>query len=156
MNKKVLGFALVIAVAMLTFPIFSVYAKNNPKFMEVSGQIIVLGGATFEFRPAGNSDNTKLTITGNSLMWTGSFEDSISIANGHWMLHKESANAWNIHTMQAAFDGKSGTLTIITSGRSWRIISGTGDFVNCHGQGKVATIVSPVVFSYEGTIHFAP
>jgi len=154
MNKKILGFVLVIAVVMLTFPIFSVYATDNPKLMEVSGEIISLGGATIVLTPAGNSDNVKWTITGHSFQWTGSFE-GISIADGRWMFHKDSRSAWNIHTLQAEFDGKSGTLIIKIAGHNWRIISGTGDLANLHGQGTTWRIEGPV-FGYEGQVHFNP
>ena len=154
MNKKILVIGL--AVAMLALPISMVFAKNNPKFMEVSGQLQILGGATTELTPAGNSDNVKLVVTGNSMMWTGSFEDSISVSHGRWMIHKDHVTATNIHIMQAEFDGKTGTLTITTSMGGWRIISGTGDFANCHGHGTSYPIVYPVLFGYEGIIFFDP
>ena len=145
------------AVAMLALQMSMVYAKNNPKFMAVSGQLIVIGNPTRELTPAGNSDNVKLVVTGNSLQWTGSFEDSISAADGRWMLHKDNhITATNIHILQAEFDGKTGTLTIKTSMGGWRIISGTGDFANCHGHGTSYPIVYPVLFGYEGIIFFDP
>jgi hypothetical protein len=156
MKKKILGIALVITMAMLTLPIFSVSAKNNPKFIEVSGQLQVLGGATVTVIPIGNSANVKRLIIGNSLMWTGSFEDSISIADGRWMFHKDHTTAWNIHEMTAEFMGKSGTLTIMTGVGGWKIIGGTGDFENCHGTGTSWPVTPPLLWAYEGVIHFDP
>ena len=155
MGKKILGvFVSLLAVAMLTLPMSMVYAKNNPKFIDVSGQIQILGGGILDFRPVGNSVNQILTVTGNSVKWTGSFEDSISIADGRFVIPKDTC--LNIHTMQAEFMDLSGTLTIISTYKSWRIISGTGDFANLHGQGKVWAIAAPVLWGYSGTIHFDP
>jgi hypothetical protein len=155
MKKKILGiFSVLIVLAMLTLPMSVVFAKDNPKFMEVSGEIISLGGATIELTPAGNSDNVKMIITGHSFQWTGSFE-GISIADGRWILHKDHRSPWNIHTLQAEIDGKSGTLIIKIAGHNWRIISGTGDLANLHGQGTTWRIEGPV-FGYEGQAHFDP
>ena len=159
MNKKMFGVLVsVLAVGMLTLPMSSVFADKTDKFIDVSGELMVLQPPTgvLDFRPVGNSVNQILTVTGNTLKWTGSFEDSISIADGRFVITKEGTTAVNIHTMAAEFMGLSGTLTIKTSMGGWRIISGTGDFANCHGQGKVWGIVAPVWWGYEGQIHFDP
>jgi hypothetical protein len=150
-------FVSVLAVAMLTLPMSTVFAKNNPKFIDVSGTLTALGTSPPVFTPVGNSDQVKITITGNSLMWGGSFEDSISIADGRWVSHKGvKVTAWNKHVMTANFDGKSGTLTIIATQGNWRIIGGTGDFVNCRGQGTSSVVTAPYLYYYEGQIHFDP
>jgi hypothetical protein len=158
MKKKMFGvFVSVLAVAMLTLPMSMVFAVDNPKFIEVSGSLTALGTAPPVFTPVGNSDQVKITLTGNSLMWGGSFENSISIADGRWVAHKGvKVTAWNIHTMVANFDDKSGTLTIISSQGNWRIIGGTSDFVNCRGQGTITVVIAPFLYSYEGQIHFDP
>lgn len=157
MKKKMLGvFVSLLAFGMLILPISVICAKNNPKFITVSGSLTALGTAPPVFTPVGNSDQIKITITGNSLRWGGSFEDSISIADGRWVAHKGKVTAWNIHKMEANFMDKSGTLTILSGQGNWRIIGGTGDFVNCHGQGTVTIVTAPFLYSYEGQIHFDP
>ena len=118
MKKKIFGiFIGLLAVAMLTLPMSSVFADKTDKFIDVSGQLMVLQPPTgiLDFRPAGKSVNQILTVTGNTLQWTGSFEDSISIADGRFVITKEGTTSVNIHTMAAEFMGLSGTLTIKTS-----------------------------------------
>jgi len=160
MKKKILGvFVSLFVVAMVTLPISITGAKNNSKFIAVSGVMTSLGTGTMSPTPAGKSHTTKLRITDNSLMWSGSFENSISIASGHWTIQPNGhfpGTLWNVHTMTAKFMGKSGTITIIGSMGHWRIICGTGDFANVHGQGTTTPIVMPVMWSYEGEIHFDP
>jgi hypothetical protein len=92
-------------------------------------------------------------------MWTGSFKDSLSIADERWVIHARGhfqVTLWNAHTIEAEFMGKSGTITMITCMGHWRIISGTGDFANVHGQGTSWPIEPPVVWGIEGQIHFDP
>ena len=160
MKKKILGVLVgLLAVAILTVSISAVLAKNNPKFIPVSGVMTSLGTGTMVPTPAGKSHTTKLGITDNSLVWSGSFENSISIASGHWTIQPKGhfpGTLWNVHTMTAEFMGKSGTITMIGSMGHWRIIGGTGDFANVHGQGTTTPIVMPVMWSYEGQIHFDP
>jgi hypothetical protein len=164
MNKKVLGvFVSLFVVAMLTLPMSTVYAKNTPKFIDVNGQIIILGGGSQEFTPAGNSGNVILVISGNTVQWTGDIAGSGS-ADGHFLLHKGgSGTATNIHTVNAVVDGKSGTLTIITvqakNQTNWIILSGTGDLANLHGRGTWApNLITPFPFDYfySGYVHFDP
>lgn len=157
MKKKIMPiFVAILTLGMFVLPMSMVYAKNNPKFIDVSGQLIVQGGGTHVVTPAGKSHTVKRSITGNALMWTGSFEDSISIADGNWVHHKEHNTLWNIHRIEAEFMDKSGTITIISTMGGWRIISGTGDFTNCHGKGTIWPITPPIVWGYEGQIHFDP
>jgi hypothetical protein len=164
MNKKVLGvFGILLVVAMLTVPMSMVYAKNNPKFIAVNGKIIIWGGGQQVFNASGNSGNVRLDISGNAVEWNGSFTASGS-ADGHFLLHKDgSATANNIHTLEAEFDDKLGTLTIISEQAKmqtqWRILSGTGDLKGLHGQGTWRVDeVSPHPFDYfySGYVHFAP
>jgi hypothetical protein len=159
MNKKMFSvFVSFMAVAMLTLPMSMVFAKNNPKFIDVSGNLTALGTAPPVFTPVGNSDQVKITVTGNSLMWGGSFEDSISIADSRWVAHPGvgKITGYTIHIMTANFDSKSGTLTIASASGHWRIIAGTGDFVNCRGQGTITTVTAPFLYYYEGQIHYDP
>jgi hypothetical protein len=38
----------------------------------------------------------------------------------------------------------------------WRILKGTGELANLHGQGTWAAVTPPLVYSYEGQVHFDP
>jgi hypothetical protein len=149
-----------LAVAMLTLPMSMACAKNNLKFIDVSGQTIIYGGGDLVFTPAGDSGNAILVVSGNSVEWTGGIAGTGS-ADGHFLLHDYGTpDTWmtmtNVHTLDAEFGGKSGTLTIMSNHGFWTIISGTGGFANCHGQGKIWAIMAPVLWGYEGTIHFDP
>ena len=156
-------FVSLLAVVMLTLPISLVLAKNNPKFLDVNGQLIIWGGGQLVFTPAGRSGNTRLDVTGNSVEWTGGITATGS-ADGNFLLHNfGTPDAWstaiNIHTIEAEVDGQSGSLTIITVGSdtgNWRILKGTGELVNLHGQGTWETIAAPALYSYEGQVHFDP
>ena len=154
MNKKILVIAL--TLAMLALPISMVFAKNNTKFIDVSGSLTALGTAPPVFTPVGNSDQIKVTITENTMMWGGSFEDSIAVASSHWMVHNNGITAWNIQLLDAEFDGKSGTITILSAQGNWRILGGTGDFTNIHGKGTIAVVAAPFLYSFEGQIHYDP
>jgi hypothetical protein len=64
--------------------------------------------------------------------------------------------------LEATVDGRSGTLyikTVANSGKSpdgeWSIKGGTDDLANLHGQGTFIH-VTPVLFTYEGQVHFDP
>ena len=75
-------------------------------------------------------------------------------------------NSWitqhGIITIDATFDDMEGTLYIRTSANSkvspdgeWRIIGGTGELANLHGQGTFDH-VNPFIFNYEGQVQFDP
>ena len=161
MNKKILAvFGVLIVLTMLTLPMSVVFAKDNPKFIDVNGQIIIWGGGDLVFTPAGQSGNQILVVSGNAVEWTGTLAGTGS-ADGHFLLHKDGlATARNIHTLEAEVEGKSGTLTIISVQAKmygqWRILSGTGDLANLHGHGTVSIMTPPVLYSYTGQVHFDP
>jgi hypothetical protein len=149
-------------------PMSMVYAKNNPKFIDVSGQLFIWGGGDVVPTPAGVSGNVILVVTGNDVEWTddlaGDGLAGTGTANGHFLVHNYGTpdgwfSARNIHTLEAEVDGQSGTLTIISAGTTqghWRILKGTGELANLHGQGTWETVTAPVLYSYEGRVHFDP
>ena len=164
MKKKFLCvFVSLLVVVMFNLSISTVFAKNNTKFLDVNGQLIIWGGGQLVFTPAGKSGNTRLDVTGNAVEWTGDLE-GIGFADGNFLLHNfGTPDAWstalNIHTLEAEVDGQTGTLTIITTGSdtgTWRILKGTGELANLHGQGTWKTVIPPALYNYEGQVHFDP
>jgi len=164
MNKKVLVIAL--ALAMLALPMSAVLAKNNLKFIDVAGTLTITPTAITVPKPAGESGNVVLVVTGNTATWSGGI-DGVADASGHFLAHNAGTpdaytTARNIHTFtNAEVDGKQGGLTIISVGSSlahgqWRIVSGTGELAGIHGQGTWSTIALPFLYEYEGTVHFDP
>ena len=170
MNKKILGiFVSLLAVAMLTLPMSMVFAKNNPRLIDVSGQFWEIE-STRDTRQAGESANVITTIIEGHLGWSGNFVGE-SFGHSHLVQHYQSnkghTTAQNINTLEDAAlvvtDGEyegtyEGTLTIKISTGHWRIISGTDDFANLHGQGTTYFITPfpSLTFGYEGTVHFDP
>jgi hypothetical protein len=72
---------------------------------------------------------------------------------------------WDIVTLTGEVQGRAGTIDILFVGKSpgdladwtgtWRIISGTGELANLHGNG-VFWNNAPMDIHYEGQIHFEP
>ena len=161
-SKKILGvFTSLLVVAMLALPMSATYAtKPTP----VSGTFYSVPNGTIETRFAGKSDNVIMTVIGE-LMWTGDIA-GLAAYEGFWITHKGHTNARGISTVDATVNDKSGTLTIYQGSWSepipglvrghWRIISGTGDLANLHGQGTFEETGVPMVFAYTGQIHFDP
>jgi hypothetical protein len=73
----------------------------------------------------------------------------------------------NIESFMASalVDGKTGSLTLHFVGKgyadgtnvgTWKIMSGTGDLANLHGQGSWWKAPADLESSYEGQVHFDP
>jgi hypothetical protein len=157
MSKKSFVFVSVLAVVMLTLPMSTIFAK---KPMPVEGTLSPLPGSTYEMRPAGKSDNVIVELSGPHV-WTGSFEGT-SNSESRWVVHRyNSPEVWigisTTFTLNVEYNGLTGTLTIKMGHGGWRIISGTGDLANLHGQGTTYAI-DPTIFlmGYEGQVHFDP
>jgi Protein of unknown function (DUF3224) len=150
-----------LTVAMLATTISVVCAKTpevvtgNWKFSNtiVVDVKFVANGAT-EFL----KQEDTVTLDG-SIVGAGKSERSLTIHNfgpDFWVTSQ------SLFEVDASVDGKEGTLTIralansqISPDGHWTIISGTKDLANLHGQGTFSHI-SPVEFTYEGQVHFAP
>jgi hypothetical protein len=167
MNRKVLVIAVALmAVAMIALPISAVSAT---KPMPVSGTFTMFPGVISE-NNAGNSDNSIWTfedlpvIFDGGIIGTGSYD-------GRWVVHNYDdplalwVNSKGHYEIEATVDGKSGTLYIEAGSNSghpttlkpakWRIIGGTGELANLHGQG---TFIGETIFLYvyTGQVHFDP
>lgn len=158
LERKILAaVAALMALAILAVPISAVYAtKPTP----VAGELFPTPGSTYVMRPAGDSDNLFVEISGPHV-WTGSFEGT-SWSEGRWNVHRVGTpERWMVicvtFTLDVEYDGLTGTLTIKMDRGNWRIISGTGDLANLRGQGTTYTI-DPSIFltGYEGQVHFEP
>jgi hypothetical protein len=160
-KKKILILALIFA--MLALPISGVFAKNE-KFIHVSGTIFLTYDGQIENIQKGKSDTWVLTGTDWSGPWIGGIEGT-GVYNCRWALHKfdpatfESnivpQEIWILSDPTIDSTPYEGDLIIGGSPGGWRIIGGTEDLANVHGQGTKLDI-NPFTIGYEGWIHFDP
>jgi hypothetical protein len=168
-NKKVLVIAVALmAVAMLALPMSMVYAKNdnNDKFIAVSGVLYLLYDGTNEMKVP--DDNFIWSQSDCTTMWTGgiiaggTIDFTITfikpVYEGMNIVDYQTSLIREVSTLtDPIIDGTpyTGELTIGGSNDYWRILGGTEDLANVHGQGtKYGT--DPFTVEYEGWIHFGP
>jgi hypothetical protein len=149
------------AALLLTMSMSVVYATAS---IPVNGTwyTTIPGSAITE--QAGKSDNYIVTISDYTQAWTGDISGTTSY-DGRWITHVGNptwVNSRGHYTIEATVFGKSGTLYIegvTNSGNpqpsTWRIVGGTDELANLHGEG---TFVGPVagVYTYTGQVHFDP
>ena len=162
MNKKILSvFISLLAVAMLTVPMFMVYAKND-KFIEVTGEYSLLYNGVNEVkRPDGNRIWSQTDCT---TMWTGGIEaeglcDFTIIFFKPVLQHNQVGHSTVFTLTDPTIDGvtyEGCELTIGGCYGGWRILGGTGDLANVHGQGTKWAGSDILTMEYEGVIHFDP
>jgi len=159
-------FATIAAVLLFSISISVVYAT---KPVTVDGTFTTTN-TYFGMTRAGESDNVIIDLSVNAI-WTGDIAGS-STSDSRWVLHylpfpgaRGTANMHGLNTMSATVDGKSGTLTILITGRvdkdlvgdgTWQIISGTNDLTNLHGRGTWGPSGTVGVDVYTGQIHWDP
>jgi hypothetical protein len=165
MNKKISLVSLfcVLIAVMLVSPISSVSAKND-KFIEVKGDIpILFDPSSVDFIHRGKS-NTETWSYQFDAQWFGGIEGSGYII-GWWTITKMNTPEWKIVAIEVItltdpkIDGQvySGDLIIGGSVTNWRIIGGTEELANIHGQGKkLIDDFDPFLIHYEGVVHFDP
>ena len=161
MRKKTLGiFVSLLAVVILTLPIPLMYAKS-PKFMTVDGFIFGTGAPSAKnLRLAGNSGNAILTVTA-PVGWSGGITGNGEL-NALWIYQKfgtpeQKVSDHVVWTLEATVDDKEGMLTLKGDKGTWRIIGGTDELVNLHGQGTYWMInPATLTLEYTGTVHFDP
>jgi len=162
MNKKVFCiFFSLLAVVVIALPMFTTYAKK-PEPVEFT---MVVDGTTGHTTtdPSGNSDTSIVTKSNFMFTCTGDVDGS-----GYFDVREvvRKGGAWKtstgLYVIDATVDGKSGTLFIKTSVNSrdpnpsyWRIVSGTDDLVNLHGQGTFVFIPTQGLV-FTGQVHFEP
>jgi len=151
-NRKVLLVVLTLAVFLLVTPyVGGVYAT---KPLSVSFTSTGTGVLSSVARPAGESDNV-ITEAVHNLAWTGDFEGTC-IMEVRLVFHEEGYNYQEIVTFTGTVSGEhTGTLTIVGGQGNWRIIGGTGELSNLHGQGKME-LTGIATFTFTGQVHFDP
>lgn len=169
-RTKALSAMFVALAAVLLFSM-SMSVAYATKPIPVSGTFKQTAAGSSTSWHAGKSDNVILTLSGVTFKWEGDIS-GIGTYDGRWVIHNygDSANVWvnsiGYYTIAATVDGKSGTLYIEGVGNSgnpqpstWRIIGGTDELANLHGQGtfepNLAT-PSPFDYLYSGYVHFDP
>ena len=171
LNRKVFGvFVAVLAVAVLALPMSAVFAENdkNGKFIQVSGAAAYVpsgpgSGTKVESRLAGR--NFIWAKTGSDAYWTGDIETTeatcdwrIIFFNYEPPLSYERLVThlmWTLKNPTIAGDPYEGELIISGGNQNWRIIGGTEELANLHGQGTWEG-AGPGVGEYEGYVHFDP
>lgn len=155
MNKKLSILVSLLVVAMLAFPMSTVFAEEP---IDVEGTFSATPGAV------------PVKFPGNNIIFehsgVGAWEGDISgdtVAQHRWVAHANGIT--NVHveltfsSVTVMGESKSGTLSMLFLGKitglgigegTWRIIGGTGDLANLHGGGTW----SPG--QYEGQVHFDP
>jgi hypothetical protein len=164
MNKKVLGIIIALMAVTTLSTTISVVFATKPTHVEGTWKIDT--GTVYK-DPAGNSDTLIethediITLTGD-IEGTGDYDRRLVFHNYSpsppWQVTQQG-----IITIEEAKVGEmTGTLVISTVANSqkspdgqWTIIGGTEELVNLHGQGTFSH-VTPLLFKYEGQVHFDP
>jgi hypothetical protein len=180
MNRKIVAIIVgLMTIAMLALPMSMVYAKNekNDKFIAVSGSFSFLYDSENEFKEP--DDNYFWSQSDCTTFWTGGIggdspgtqatcDFTMIFIKPVWLYVPELGTVTivdyqrnvvqEVHTLtDPIIDGTpySGELTIGGDNDYWRILGGTEDLANVHGQGtKYGT--DPFTVEYEGWIHFGP
>ncbi len=158
MDKKILGvFASLLVVAILALPMSSAYATPSTT---VSFTITVVEKGGMDTYPSGKSD-TSIVIKSD---WITACTGDI-VGGGYFdvreVVRGADKTSSGLYVITGTLDStKSGTLYIKTSVNTrdpqpsyWRIVSGTDDFANLHGQG---TFVFQAGLLFTGKVHFDP
>lgn len=133
--------------------------------MPIEGQIIVQGTDSIVANPAGESDNSIVTLSLHGL-FVGGIAGSYT-SESRWVRHNVGTpDVWtNIHAIDiispATVLGKTGSLTFMLDGSAaqggnWVIIGGTGELTDLRGQGTYSPGINSAVINYEGQVHFNP
>ena len=165
MNKKVLVIGLILAFAVLTFPISAVFADSP--MIEVSGTIS--SGASSQTVVKEVGENTFLFLTTAST-WNRAATGGIygkTVGSQTWIVHTGSADPHITVNVEIVFttatvDGKTGTMTIememisfplhrVDNHGTWRIKDAAGGLAGLHGEGAWLSVPN----RYEGKVHFS-
>jgi hypothetical protein len=178
MNRKILGvFVAILAVAMIALPISVAFAENdkNSKFIPVSGEAVYVlsgPGSGTKIVQSFVGRNFIWAKTGSDATWTGTIEaddatcDHRTIFFGYDLPSYSYEGlvahlTWTLINPTIAGEPYEGELVISGMGNSqgahgnWRIIGGTGELANIHGEGTWEG-TDPGGVAYEGYVHFEP
>jgi len=158
-----------LAVALPILMSISVAYATTP--VQVTWTAIPTGLIVKDVKIAGNSDNVFLDLSLSALC-IGDMSGTYT-SDSHWIVQNwvtgtpllNQPGPIYIHAIDyftVTFDGKSGTLAILTnhvyypslksSEGTWIIISGTGALSNLHGQGTTSMTGGPTIWT--GQVHF--
>jgi hypothetical protein len=166
MDRKILLTVITLAALLSTTPFMGMACAKPATNVSGTAVVDILSSTTLDVKPAGNSDNTILTISIIE-MWQGDIE---AVGNGisRWVSHDFPNPGWtlNIHEKLTFNDatvlGKSGSFTMelvfqeseTGSSGCWTILRGTGELANLHGHGTLDLSTFP--YEYSGQVHFSP
>lgn len=163
MNKKILFALVCVLTGALLLSSMSIVSAKNDKFIEVSGEIpILFNPMAVDFTTRGKSD-TEIWYYEWDALWFGGIEGSGTIT-GWWKITKVSTDfkvlpIELVTLTNPTIDGQAYVGELIIGGTlpAWRIIAGTGELANIHGQGrKWIDESNPLLIHYEGLVHFDP
>ncbi len=158
-KRKALLTVLAIAVVLLATPVIATARATKP--MPVSFTSTGAGIVSSDWRDAGKSDNRLVTQEIN-LVWAGDFEgDSVMEVRLMFFNFGSSEQTYNYREIVTftgvILDEYEGSLTLVGGQGNWRIVAGTDDLSNLHGQGKMALRAgSDSVWDFTGQVHFDP
>jgi hypothetical protein len=160
MNKKILGvFASLLVVAILALPMSSAYA-TPPTPVTFTISVVTQGDTTPD--PSGNSHVSIVNKSNWITACTGYIIGSGTMNVREVVTKGGDKTSTGLQVIDGTVDGKSGTLYIKTSVNTrdpnpsyWRIVSGTDDLANLHGQGTFVFIPGTGMV-FTGQVHFDP
>ena len=156
MSKKKFGvFVSLLVVAVLAMPMSNVFATNPTSMTDIHFYVTDYPAEQID-RELGVSGNIFRTIVDLPVAFVGPIF-GVGDYDAHVLLKPDGTiNAHGVVTLTfARVDGKIGTLIIKMETYNWRIISGTGNLENLHGEGTV-TWVNSIHYILDGQIHFDP
>ena len=173
MNRKIVAIIVgLMTIAMLALPMSMVYAKNekNDKFTAVSGTIYLFYDGENEFKEP--DDNYFWSQPDCTTTWTGDITAGGTVdftmifikpvwdfvGDLYTIVDYQRNIVQEVYTLtDPIIEGTpyTGELTIGGDNDYWRILGGTEDLANVHGQGTKWGI-DMFTIGYEGWIHFGP
>lgn len=170
MKKTTVAVVIGLLMMFASAPFILVVGATKPE--TVSGIYHPIGPPTeSNHRSAGKSGNEFADVS-IPVQWEGSIA-GVGVNEMSWIFHDEGvADAVTIIHGVTTLAGikiwgatKMGTLTIeikntvvgsVSQGGQWRILGGTGELADLHGEGKLAGTSSQYILAYSGQIHFDP
>lgn len=151
MNKKILVFVSLLALAMLAFPMSTVFAKKPVHVTATTDVAAIITPVPVKL--AGG--NIFFDVTGTGGIYIGDFAGTIEGIH-RWHRNKDGkTNMFAELVFTGSVLGKSGSINMLCTGKAggvvtWRIISGTDELANLHGTGTLG------LGWIDGYVHFDP
>ena len=157
MKKRIISvFVSLLVVSIFALPMSAVYA-TKPTYVEwdsVTGMYL----ATPVVDVVG--ENT-IIITKTVKTWENGDITGIGTTESRMIIHKDGHITTSAVTKitVTGFMGDAVVGTLVVKHGSiglWRIISGTGDLANLHGEGEVTSNSAPKTWTFKGQAHLDP